>query len=245
MTAESEMLLCSTHGESHTAFVCQHLMENSAQPWCCDYPSEGNPWPDAWCGRCDVEFLKQGEWNEKNGGIANIKLLCSSCYERHKGESVACMDTAKGKEWKRFRSECCEELTKKNEHLWERLSIDSYQRWDWNQDSAEIVFSNDGVPGVTARIAFVGSFSKASDTWLWAWANFGLDESVRTRAIAVRDYGETKGFLPLTIPKWSAKQEDGWHMAAIAARILGAEGVYCTPGDSGFTFMVLLDARKT
>jgi hypothetical protein len=243
MTTDSETLHCSTHGESQTTYVCEHLAENAAQRWHCDYPTQDKPWPDAWCTCCNAEFLKQGEWNEKNEGVINIKLLCSSCYERRKGESITYMDAASGKQWGTFLPQCCEELSKKNERLWQRLSLASYKRWDWNQDSAELVFSNDGIPGVIARIVFVGSFSTRSETWLWAWANFNLVEAVRKPLIAVRDYGEQKDFLPLTIPKWLATQEDGWHMAAVAARILGAEGVYRTPSDYGFTFMLLHDVR--
>jgi hypothetical protein len=137
MTTDSETLHCSTHGESQTTYVCEHLAENAAQRWHCDYPSQDKPWPDAWCTCCNAEFLKQGEWNEKNEGVVNIKLLCSSCYERRKGESITCMDAASGKQWKSFLSACCEELSKKNERLWQRLSLAAYKRWDWNQDSAE------------------------------------------------------------------------------------------------------------
>ncbi len=243
MTTDSETLHCPTHGESQATYICEHLADNAAQRWHCDYPSQDNPSPDAWCDRCNAEFLKQGAWNEANQGRINIKLFCLSCYERRKGESISYMDAASGKQWEAFVSGCCEELTKKNEHLWQRLSLTSYKRWDWSQDTAELVFSNDDVPGVIARIAFVGSFSTKSETWLWAWANFNLVEAIREPAIAVRDYGEQKDFLPLTIPKWSATQEDGWHMAAVAARILGAEGAYRTPSDYGFTFMVLHDVR--
>lgn len=244
MTTDSETLICPTHGESESAFVCRHLFENSVQRWYCDYPGADNRWPDAWCGRCNAEFLKHGEWNEKNEGIADIKLLCSSCYEYRKGDSVGCMDDASRHRWETFRSACCNELAQKNEKLWERLSLDSYKRWDWDQDSAEMVFSNDGVRGVTAKIGFVGSLSKTSDTWLWAWANFSLAESVRTSVIEVRDFGEKDDFLALTVPRWPANQEDGWHMAAIAARILNAEGVYRTPTDSGYLWMVLHEVRK-
>ena len=243
MPNDSEILQCSTHGESHSAYVCEHLAENAAQRWHCDYPREDNPWPDAWCDRCNAEFLKQGEWNEANEGLISIKLLCSSCYERRKGESISYVDTASRKQWDTFVAECCNDLATKNEELWEKFSLASYKRWDWDQDSAEIVFSNDGVPGVIARIAFVGSFSNKSASWLWAWANFNLLDAIREPTIAVRDFGEQRNFVPLTTPKWPATEEDGWHMAAVAARVLGAQGVYRTPADYGFTFMVLHDVR--
>ena len=87
-----ETVQCSTHGASRPAFVCDHLAENPAQRWFGDYPSADNPWPDAWCGRCNAEFIKQGEWNDKNENLGDITLLCASCYEGAKAESVAVVD---------------------------------------------------------------------------------------------------------------------------------------------------------
>ena len=177
MTTESETLHCPTHGESQTTYVCEHLADNAAQRWHCDYPSQDQPWPDAWCDRCNIEFLKQGAWNEANEGLINIKILCSVCYERQKGESISYLDAASFKQWEDFVSACCAELVTKNDQLWQKFSLASYKRWDWSQDTAELVLSN------------------------------------------------------------------GWHMAAVAARILGAEGAYRTPTDYGFTYMVLHDVR--
>ena len=243
MATDPDTVQCKTHGESGATYICKHLAENRAQRWHCDYPSEDNPWPDAWCDLCNAEFLKQNEWNDANQEFAGIRIFCSSCYERAKGESATVTDPVSQKEWKTFVSDCCRELARKNEQLWERLSLSSYKRWDWNQDSTELVFSNDGVPGVIARIAFVGGYSTKSDTWQWAWANFSLVDAIRDPSIAVRDFGEQHNFALLTVPKWPATQEDGWHMAAVAARILCAEGVYRTPSDYGSTFMVLHDVR--
>jgi hypothetical protein len=43
MTTESETLHCSTLGETHAACICEHLADNAAQRWNCDYPSQDNP----------------------------------------------------------------------------------------------------------------------------------------------------------------------------------------------------------
>jgi len=139
MTTDSEILHCSIHGDSPATYVCEHLADNAAQRWHCDYPSQDKPWPDAWCEHCNVEFLKQGEWNEANEGLINIKLLCSSCYERRKGESINRADAASRQKWEDFESECCEELSRKNDQLWQRFSLAAYERWDWSQDAAELV----------------------------------------------------------------------------------------------------------
>jgi hypothetical protein len=40
-------------------------------------------------------------------------------------------------------------------------------------------------------------------------------------------------------PKWQAREPDGWEMASIAAFVLGAQGVYRTPDDTGLIFVIM------
>ena len=76
-----EQVKCTTHGSGIATFICEHLFENPTQVWCCREVTEENPWPDAWCKKCDEFFLVEGEWNEGNESKIKVKLLCSGCYE--------------------------------------------------------------------------------------------------------------------------------------------------------------------
>jgi hypothetical protein len=244
MESESEQIHCPQHGPTGATFICQHLFESPAQRWYCGYPTEDSPRPDAWCARCDVEWKKQGEWNEANEGFAAIRLICGHCYDEYKARSLESVDDATVERWESFREECCSALQRKQELLIDEFRLEDHERWDWDQESGELVFSNDGVPAVVARIAFVGSLSTRSDTWLWAWANFSLLEPVRNAVPAVRRYGEEHGFPWLTVPLWPADIGDAWSMAAIATHVLEARGVHRTSNQNGFTFMVLQDVRE-
>ncbi len=243
MSDDFNSIHCPTHGASRETYICEHLAENARQRWHCAYPTEDNPWPDAWCDVCNAVYLQHGKWNDSNNSKIKIKMLCSSCYEDRRAEAVAIADAERTRQWDEFVSNCCSELVDKNEGLWKRLSLDAYGRWDWNQEDGTLIFSDSAGRKVYADIDFVGSFSTKSSTWLWSWANFSLLENVRESIVKVRDYREQHDFPSLTVPKWSATQEDGWHMAAVAARILDAEGVYRTPGDNGYTFIVLHNVR--
>ena len=59
----------------------------------------------------------------------------------------------------------------------------------------------------------------------------------------VRAYGEEHTFHKLVAAHWSATEEDGWEMTAIAAARIKAQGAYRSPKDRGFTFMVMTDVR--
>jgi hypothetical protein len=82
---------CGIHGKAVMTFICQHLMENGAQTWHSLAPSSENRWPDAWCSICQVAYLRESEWNDKNEGAITVKLACHRCYEtlRALGTSVS------------------------------------------------------------------------------------------------------------------------------------------------------------
>lgn len=234
---------CSQHGESAAAYVCEHLAVNPEQQWFGDYPSEENQCPDAWCERCDAAFQKEGAWNENNEGTAKIKMICTGCYEAGIASSVDCLEEEIIESWRKTVAECHGNLCAKHELLASRFSLSEHKRWDYDQETGLLVFSNDGVPAVIADIEVIGSVCSISDTWLWSWANFHLLANVRTRIKAVREFGERSGFPRLTVPKWRADQCAGWEVSAIAADVLEAKGVYRAPTDNGFLYMAMTDIR--
>lgn len=241
---DSEHITCEEHGTATVTFVCSHLLESPLQRWHSGCPSPENPWPDAWCDQCNAVFLRDGEWNDKNSDVIDICPLCHECYELARGASLAGFEEEESEAWRSFVMNCMEELQVKQDRLEREHSISQYKRWDWDQRSAELVFSNGGVPGVIATTEFVGSVSMESGTWLWSWANPYVHESVRSRIEAVYELGESKDFPYLTVPEWPAETVDGWEMAAVAAHVLDALGVYRGPdGDRCFAYLLLTQVK--
>lgn len=239
----TETITCPTHGESQFAYVCKHLIANPAQKWHCGYPEEDDPWRDAWCSACNEAFEREGEWNENNEGVAEIGLLCGHCYEDGIAQSVTSMDDATAAAWAQYLETQCDALQSKQQSMVDSLKINDYPRWDYYQDAAQLVFSGGEQADLVTDVEFVGTLSTANDTWMWSWANFNLLEPVRSRISAVRDIGEEQGFPLLTVPKWNADIQDGWHMTAIALDILDGLGAYRVPTDNGYIFMVVLSAQ--
>jgi len=235
-------VICEQHGESYATYVCEHLAANPVQEWFCDYPSQENPWPDAWCGKRDESYLREGEWNERNEAEMKVTMICDRCYEDARAASADCLTGERLREWERFVGDRCAELGPKQDKLVREFELDKHERWDYDQESGSLVFSNQGVPAVRAAIQFIGSFSNVTNTWLWAWANFSVNEDLRQAVIKVRDLGDERHFPRLAVPKWKATEEDGWHMAAIAAEAMGALGVYRAPKENGFTYLAIMSA---
>ena len=241
--SDDDSVTCDTHGKTAGTFVCGHLAADPVQRWHGTAASPDDLWPDAWCDRCNEAWLREGEWNDSNSDGLGLKMLCQRCYEHAKGRSVGRLRGASLESWQGFVATCRSELRAKQATLGERFDLWQHKRWDWNQDRAEIVFSNDGVPAVVADLAFVGSLSSRSNTWMWSWANQSLAPAIVGDMALVRDHGDALDRPHLTVPIWPAEASDGWAMAAVAAHVLQADGAYRTPTDDGYLHMVLRNVR--
>jgi len=74
---------CEIHGVSQKAYVCEHLLGDSAGlGFNQSDPTAENPFPDAWCDDCELIRAAHGGWNEESEKLTKISLLCSGCYER-------------------------------------------------------------------------------------------------------------------------------------------------------------------
>ena len=240
---DDDSIECANHGKAPATYLCAHLADDPVQRWHGASPTPDNAWPDAWCDRCDAVFLRDGAWTDGNSRTLDIKVFCSRCYEHAKGRSVSRLRGASLASWDDLVETCRIELQAKQDALAERFELWRHARWDWHQDRAEIVFSNDGAPAVVATVAFVGSLSKRSGTWLWSWANDSLTPAVVGAMARVRDYGEALDRPHLAVHLWPADEHDGWAMTAVAAHLLEAAGAYRTASDNGFTYMLLGDVR--
>ena len=86
--AKGALIECSAHSKGFATYVCEHLLENPAQQWFSNKPDDDQPWPDGWCASCEALFLEQGEWNDKNQPLREIKMVCHRCYEKLRSQET-------------------------------------------------------------------------------------------------------------------------------------------------------------
>lgn len=134
-------------------------------------------------------------------------------------------------------------LSERQDKLMTQYKLGEHKRFDWDQDTGSLVFSNDGVVAVVAKVQFVGSISTKSNTWLWSWANSTIQDNVKDQMHIVRDFGEKSGYEALTTDKWKGDEVDGWEMTSITAQLLKAKGAYRTSSKNGFTYMVITEIQ--
>jgi hypothetical protein len=131
----------------------------------------------------------------------------------------------------------------RQERLKAEFSLLEWERFDYDQEQATLVFSSGGLPRLTTKIQIAGSTAKRSGTWLWSWSNATILDSAAEYVHLLRTFGEQHGFERLATARWPADDVDGWEMVSVACLLLGGEGVYRAPDEDGAVFMVLSDPR--
>ena len=119
-------------------------------------------------------------------------------------------DVIAKEEWCTTVSDACHFLTERQDELMRDYKLKEHQRFEWDQATGVLTFSNNGVPAVRAKIQFVGSVSTLSNTWLWSWANPSVGASVKDKMTWVKVYGEERNFAALTEDQWVGDEIDGW-----------------------------------
>lgn len=244
MTDDSavEAVECAEHGSQAAAIVCRHLPEGQGVGFnqVCAPDEPDCLFPDAWCDACEAVLEREGGWNERAQSFADLRLLCSDCYMRAR---LLNWPRESHRDMAKLIESSVDYLQARQDDLRREFRLDDYDRYDWDQDSGELVFSRRGSPVVVAEIQFVGSASNHSGTWMWSWANDSFREAAKSRVRAVREYGERHRLLQLACAYWSGSEEDGWQMTAVAAYLLQAKGAYRSPDEHGAAFMVMTDIR--
>ena len=118
------------------------------------------------------------------------------------------------------------------------------ERWDFSQDSGELVFTFPDMV-VRAPAQIIGSFDGLEGSWMWAWANSSLSDSLTRDSVRVREYGEQHHIRRLTTGTWPADEADGWRMAALANRLCESNGVYRGPAGTTFVFFTFGQVQLT
>jgi len=136
-----------------------------------------------------------------------------------------------------------EELELKTRSHKEAWGLGKIDRWDFSQDTGEMVFSlPDGMKAVCPA-QIIGTYNSEDHTWMWAWANPSINEKLRVDALKVRKYGEEHSIDRLTKSKWKGTEEDAWAMTALAVKLCGEQGAYRGPAGATYVFIAFGEVK--
>jgi hypothetical protein len=140
-----------------------------------------------------------------------------------------------------------EELEAKQERLETEYKIGSFARWHYDQDTALLrFFDENGRARLVAEYIDIGSFSRKSRTWKWAWSNSSVPPEMRQKADRLRELC-TSTAQPIFHQEdaFEIDESRAWELAAIAVMHLGAVGCYRAPASDGglYVFLALMTIR--
>ncbi len=125
-----------------------------------------------------------------------------------------------------------------------RFGLGSYKRYELDLATAEIRFHDDaGACRLRAEIRVAGSWSSASQSWMWGWENDSVPDEAVAGMSAVAEAGERLGVEKLQRLFGDCDEAEAWSMASLACEILDAESVYRVPGKSSLLFLLLMNIR--
>lgn len=143
--------------------------------------------------------------------------------------------------WLKFSSYSMRYLKNRQDILVKAYKLGEYERFDWDQETKSLVFTDNGEIKVVAKIQFVGNINTHSSTWEWSWSNPTFITAAKQEMLRVKQYGEAHDYPALTHAQWVADDIDGWKMTSVAAKILEAKGAYKIATKTGYTYMVITD----
>lgn len=146
-----------------------------------------------------------------------------------------------------FREEACDELRVKQASLQAAYQLGTHGRWWFDQEAETLQFfdAQDRLR-LEADVIHIGSYSRRSDTWLWAWANVSLLPKLRAKAETLRALESTTGYeLFGDADTFEVDEPMAWELAAIAVKHLAAMGCYRAPNadESCLSFLALVELR--
>jgi hypothetical protein len=142
-------------------------------------------------------------------------------------------------EFASFVDDCREELRHKIASSAEKWKLNKFARYNFDQEKGQIEFLDGQGPDLVCEVQIIGTYSKETKTWLWAWNNPWTSDKLKNDSLRVNDFGASHGVERLLNPKWEATEEDGWDMTAVAAHLVSAEGAYRLPNREVMIFMLL------
>ncbi|NER16495.1 DUF6882 domain-containing protein [Spongiivirga citrea] len=127
--------------------------------------------------------------------------------------------------YEKYTEKLCQRLTEFQNNFRAKYDIDSYANWFYNQSTETLrLYSDD--KEVYFRYIPIGTFSRNTNTWMWAWANEDSVEPRKFRTLKVKRFGEKKKYQNLTNAHFAGNEFTGWEFTAVAFDIIGGIGTY-------------------
>lgn len=148
-------------------------------------------------------------------------------------------------EFEQFVQDASEELEQKQDALTKQYRLGKWEDFLYDAPSGRLQFKDkSGTVKVQAETISLGSHSKKSDTWQWAWANKSLPAGVRKQAEEVKQLFKLTGMDVFKQPTIEIDEGMAWELVAMCVKHLAAQGCYSMPADPTGVLRVFVAIRE-
>lgn len=133
--------------------------------------------------------------------------------------------------YEKFAQKACSDLQNNQGLFRDKYDIDNYASWFYNQSSETLRLYSDEKE-IHFRYIPVGTFSRKTKTWMWAWANEDSVEPRKLRTLIIKEFGEKKNYQNLIQAYFEGDKYTGWELTAIAFQLIGGIGTYRVISDN-------------
>jgi hypothetical protein len=93
-------------------------------------------------------------------------------------------------------------------------------------------------------LCVLGSLDPAQERFTWAWADGAIPARARQDLERVREFGELNALDALVTSEWPAGRTGAFELAAAAARVLYARGLWIAPAGDTLLYFALSNPRR-
>jgi len=153
------------------------------------------------------------------------------------------MQTQWTADYLKFRDETCKAFKESSDKVNAEFKLGEYDRWDFSQDTGQLVFSNQGVKKVIADVQVAGDWT-AKNSWMWGWNNDSIRAPLKKEMFKVRDFGKEKNYYELITPEFPVIDPDyAWSLTAVAGGVIKAKSAYRGQNGTGYIYFLITDLR--
>jgi len=98
--------------------------------------------------------------------------------------------------------------------------------WNVDQETGKISWTFSDGSYLESDVQIIGTYSKKSGTFLWAWAHPSILQQLAKSSELVKAYGEKHKIEKFTTRKVSCTEAEAWEFTAIANQLANSNGAY-------------------
>ena len=147
------------------------------------------------------------------------------------------------KDFEAFLMKCQQEVKIKQSNLTQKYALNTYQTYSFSQANKSLELKKDNGEVLRFEVACIGSWGYEDHSWVWAWNNENLSESIREEANTLKDLAQETGYNVFEQGSFECEEIVAKDLAFVSVYKLKAQGIYRIVADESYLFLALKNVK--